>query len=237
MRVLQPEPFEADLGVAVGHVVVVPVGVEQQVGRVQDPDAAPAPGAGGGDVQAVEEGLVPVERAVAVGVLVDRDPVQPPDVVRRRRRDLVVDDPPDAVAAEHLQAGRLGILAVLDDPEPPPLVEVEEDRLRDLGLGEDQVDPQVLRDPESLQGLGRRQRAVGRPGRHRGHDDPEEPREPSKATGETGLHRRRPLPSIEVVAGPIRRRSIVSPGPMEGNGRLEGRERAGRLQNSGDRAG
>ena len=78
---------------------------------------------GGGDVQAVDERLVLVEDAVAVGVLVDRDLVLAAEVVGRRRRDLVVDGPPELVVAEHLQPGGIGILEILDDPQPPALVE------------------------------------------------------------------------------------------------------------------
>ena len=67
------------------------VGIEEQVRRIEYPDAAAAPGAGRGDVQPVDEGLVLVEDAVAVGVLVDGDLVAPLEVVGRRRRHLVVD--------------------------------------------------------------------------------------------------------------------------------------------------
>ena len=106
VRVFQPEALEVDLGVAVGHVVVVAVGIEEQIGRVEHPDA-PAPARDrGGDVQAVDKGLVPVEDAVAVGVFMDRDLVLAAEVVGRGRGDLVVDGAPDAVVADHLEPGR-----------------------------------------------------------------------------------------------------------------------------------
>ena len=60
--------------------------------------------------------LVPVEDAVAVGILVDRDLVLAAEVVGRRRRDLVVDGAPDSVVADHLQAGRIRDIAGTEPP-------------------------------------------------------------------------------------------------------------------------
>ena len=49
--VLHAEAGEQHLGVAVGHVVAVAVGVEEQVRRLQDEDAAVAEGQAAGEVQ------------------------------------------------------------------------------------------------------------------------------------------------------------------------------------------
>ncbi len=67
--VFQAEAFQQDLRRAVGHVVVVLVRVEEEVRRIEHPQAAAALDAGGGDVQPLDEGLVLVEDAVAVACL------------------------------------------------------------------------------------------------------------------------------------------------------------------------
>ena len=85
---------------------------------------------------------------VAVGILVDRDLVLATEVMRRRRRDLVIDGPPDAVVADHLQAGRVGILQILNHPEPPPFVKRDRNRLANDRLGQDQLELKVVRNLE-----------------------------------------------------------------------------------------
>ena len=55
--VLHAEAGEQHFRVAVGHVVAVAVGVEEQVGRLQDEDAAVAEREAGGEVQPGDEVL------------------------------------------------------------------------------------------------------------------------------------------------------------------------------------
>ena len=57
MRVLDAEPFEMDFGIAVGDVVVVSVGIEQEIRRIET-QTPPRPRERRGDVQAVDKGLV-----------------------------------------------------------------------------------------------------------------------------------------------------------------------------------
>ena len=88
VRVFQAEPLEMNFGVAVGHVVVVAIGIEEQIGRVEHPDAAPAASAATVAMfRPSTKRLVPVEDAVAVGVFVDRDLVLAAEVVGRRRAE------------------------------------------------------------------------------------------------------------------------------------------------------
>ena len=155
VRVFQAEPLKVDLRVAVGHVVVVPVGIEEQVRRVEHPDASAAAQRRRGDVQPVHERLVPVEDAVAVGVFVNRDLVSAANMMRRRRRHLVIDGAPDAVVAEHLEPGRERVLQILHDPEPAALVEAQAHRLADDRLGQDQIDLRGRREPERPPGPAR----------------------------------------------------------------------------------
>jgi hypothetical protein len=102
-----------------------------------------------------------VETAVAVGVFVDGDLVGPAHVIRRGDRHLVVHGPPPFVFADEFQPGRIGILQILHDPHPPALVEVQEDRLFDLRLGEHQFELKIIGHLEPGGRFGRRQRAVG----------------------------------------------------------------------------
>ena len=48
---------------------------------------------------------MPVKDAVAIGVFVNRDLVFAAKMMRRRRRNLVIDVRADAIMADHLQAG------------------------------------------------------------------------------------------------------------------------------------
>ena len=143
MRVLEPEAREAHLGRSVRHVVAVAVGVEEQIGRVHHPHAAAADDHGVGHVEPVEEYLVPVVHAVAVGVLVDRDDVGAAVVAGRGRRHLVVVGAIIFVAAEHLQAGGVGVLTILGDPEAAASVEAEVGRLRHQRLAQQEVGREV----------------------------------------------------------------------------------------------
>ena len=158
VRVLETESFEQNDRVRVGDVVVVLVGIEQQVGRVEHEDATASAGEGTGDVQPVDKRLVLVQYAVAVGVLVDRDLVSSADPVGGRQRHLVVDGPQVLVAADHLQPGGIGVLRVVEDPQPASFVPVDEQRLTDQGLGQHLLELQILGDLEALEGLSGSQR-------------------------------------------------------------------------------
>jgi hypothetical protein len=144
MSILQTEPAEMNFGITVRHIVAVAVGIEEQVGRIEHPDATPPSRHRGRDVQTVDEGLVAIEDAVAVRVFMDRDLVATPDVMRRWCRNLVIDRSPDAVVAEHPQSGRVGILKILHHPEPSAIIEAQTHRLANDWLGEDQVDLQIV---------------------------------------------------------------------------------------------
>ena len=73
--VFHAEAGEQDLGIAVGHVVAVAVGIEEQIRRLEDEHAAVAERQAARQVQPGDEVLGAVGAAVAVGVLQDRDPV------------------------------------------------------------------------------------------------------------------------------------------------------------------
>ena len=169
----RPKPGEQDLGVAVGPVVAVPVGIEEQVRGLADEDAAVADRQRRGQVQPVDEDRRLVGPAVAVGVLEDLDPVGPARPARRRLGDAVVLGPEVLVDRHRLEPGRVGILQVLEDPEPPALVEAGRDRLADHRLGGEDLDVEPLGHDHPPGGLVRRESA-----RRLGED-----REPQRSPG------------------------------------------------------
>ena len=164
MGVLEPEAGQEHLRVAVGPVVAVPVGVEQQIRRLADEDAAVTNGQPGSQVQAVDEDLRLVGPAVAVGIFEDLDPVGASRAARRRVGHPVVLGAKILVDGDRLQPRRIGILQVLDDPEPAALVEAGRKRLPHHRLGREDLDvePSAAR-PSAAQPLP----AGSRRARHR----------------------------------------------------------------------
>ena len=96
-----------------------------------------------------------VVNTVPVGILVDRDPILAWKMMGGRTGDLVVDRPQVFVATDHREACRIRILQVLDNPEPAPRVELERERLADIGVGEYQLDIQAFHRCQRRDRLGR----------------------------------------------------------------------------------
>ena len=71
----RPKPDEQNLGIAVGHVVAVAIGIEEQIRSLHDEHAAVPQRQARRQVQAVNEIFGRVGVAVAVGIFQDRDPV------------------------------------------------------------------------------------------------------------------------------------------------------------------
>jgi hypothetical protein len=94
---------------------------------------------GVGHVQAGEDFAGAVERAVTVGVLVNGNDITSAIVIRRSGWDAVEGRAVILVAADHLEAGGIRILAVLRDPKATPGVETEVSRLRDHRFVQEQV--------------------------------------------------------------------------------------------------
>jgi len=144
VRVFHAKTLEQHLGVAVGQVVAVLVGIEQQVRRLADVDAAVANGQRRGEIQTGDEVLGAIRAAVAVGVFEDRDLVFANGTVRRRLGHAVVFGAQVAVDIDGLQAGRVRILQVLDDPHPAAVVEGHGDGLPHVGFGGEQFDVEAV---------------------------------------------------------------------------------------------
>ena len=134
------EPVEHDLGRAVGDVVPIPVGDEEQPRRAEQPDAPEAVLDAGEHLDLVGEHRATVETAVGVGVLEDQDAIAMAEVEPIRR---------------------VGIGVVLGDPEPAPTVPGHGDRVLHVRLGREDRDPE----PRSGHGSRPRPRSRGEPGR------------------------------------------------------------------------
>ena len=144
LGVFHAEAGEQDLGVAVGHVIAVAVGIEEQVGDLEDVDAAVAERQPGAQVQPGHEVLEAVGAAVAVRVLADGDPVVPSGPLRWRFGDAGIDRARPAVHLHSLEPGGCRVLQVLDGPEPAAVVELDEDRLANVRLGRVEVHGQSV---------------------------------------------------------------------------------------------
>ena len=148
MRVFQTKARQPHFRIAVRHVVVVGIRIEKEVGRIQDPDSAASAFHRRGDVEAVDEGFVTIVSSVAIGVLVNGDPISAFEMVRRRGRHPVIHRAPDAVAADHFQSRRPGILPILHHPQASAFIEIEKDGLGDLWFGQDLFPLQIVGDLE-----------------------------------------------------------------------------------------
>ena len=137
----------------IGHVVVILVGVEEKVRRIQHPQTSPAFHASRRDVQPIDERLVLVEDTVAIRVLVNGDLIKATRAARRRLGNLVIHRAPPLVLADDVQSGGRRILKILHHPHPPALIEVEEHRLTDDGFREDEFDFQIVGNGEGLRGF------------------------------------------------------------------------------------
>ena len=152
--ILETEAREMHHGRAVGNVVAIGVGVEQQVRRVHHPDAPIGAYSGVGHIEAILEDRVLVVDAVVLGRLVDGDDISATVVVGRSRGDAVVVRSVILIAADHVNARRVRILAILRNPEAAAGVEAEVGRLGDERLGQQQVDREIRRRTHLRIGVG-----------------------------------------------------------------------------------
>ena len=158
VRVLHAESFEMHDRIAVRHVVVVFVGIKKQVRRLQDPQSIFVESKRRRQAQAFDKRAVLIVFPVAVGVFVKRNAIEPLEMIRRRRRNLVVYRSQKFIAADHFQACRIGILDELVDPQPAARVPLDTEGLSHCRLAQSQLDFQIVGDDELFKRLGRRLR-------------------------------------------------------------------------------
>ncbi len=83
MGVFQAEAAEVDRGVGVGDVVAVGVGIEEEIGWVEDPDPSPPNQDRRDDIQACDDILCFVIGSIAVGIFEHADFVGAGEMVGR----------------------------------------------------------------------------------------------------------------------------------------------------------
>ena len=149
MGILDAEALEMDDRIAVGAIVPVGIGIEEEVGRLEDPQAPGIESEARDEAQAIDENPMFFGDPVAVGILVEGDLVETAVVVGRGGRHLVVDAPQEGIAADHRQPRRLGVLDELGHPDPAPGIPLHREGLTDRRLGKDQIDAEILRHPEA----------------------------------------------------------------------------------------
>ena len=155
VRVLKTEAGEMHHRGAVGNVIAVGIGVEQQVRRIHHPDAAMGAHGGIGHIQPVLEDRMLIVDPVALRRLMDGDDIGAAVMVRRSRRHAVVVRAIILIAADHVHAGGIGILAILRDPKPAAGVETEVRRLGDLRLRKQEIHREIGRRAHLGVGVGR----------------------------------------------------------------------------------
>jgi hypothetical protein len=138
--VVHSEPAQQHFGIAIGYVVSIQVGVEQQIGRLGNKHAAVSDGHSGGEIQVGEKVFDGVRASVSVGVFVDRNPVVALRPLRRWIGKLVVLGSQPVINFDRLQAVRIRELPVLKHPHPAAVIETNRQRLTHLRLSGDQLD-------------------------------------------------------------------------------------------------
>src|SRR3712207_6534026 len=90
----------------------------------------------------------------------DTDAVRTGEVIRWRRRHLVVNRAPEIIVTHRSESCGLRVLPKLHYPHAPSLIEVKEDRLSDLRFGENGFEFQIWCDLESAKCLSRTERCT-----------------------------------------------------------------------------
>ncbi len=129
MCVFESKTLEMNFRIRIGDIIVIRVGIEKQIGRIQDPNSSPSPFDSRHNIQSIEESFVLVEDPVSIGVLVDRYSVRPLGVVGWREGGFIVDASVVLVFTDDSQPGRIGVLPILDHPHPTSFIKIAKYRL------------------------------------------------------------------------------------------------------------
>src|SRR4030095_14064860 len=91
VSIFETKTGKADLGIAVRDVVVIAIGIKQQIGRVQHKDAAAPDCNAGGNIQSCDKVFLRLEESVPVLVLENRDLVRAVHMTGRWHWNFVKD--------------------------------------------------------------------------------------------------------------------------------------------------
>ena len=144
VRVFEAEPLEMHGRVAIGTIVVIAVGIEQQVRRLQHPQPVAIKGEGRTEAQPFDKDAMLVVATIAIGVFMNRDAIEPGKMPGGWGGNAVVNRAEKLVPRDHLQPGGIGVLNELADPEPTAGVPLDAERLPNVGLGDRHFQFQVI---------------------------------------------------------------------------------------------
>ncbi len=122
LGIFHAKASEQHFGIAIGDIVAIGVGIVEQVGRVEDIDTAVAKLETGGDVESIDEIFGAVSVTVAIFVFQDCDAVGAARAARRRLGNAVIFGARPAIDFHALETGRIGVLEILDGPEPATII-------------------------------------------------------------------------------------------------------------------
>ena len=143
MGVFHPEAAETDDGITVRNVILVAVGVEQQVRNVEHEHTPVTKGQTSRQIQAADKIVRLVRSTVPISVFENRDAVGAFGSARRRLRDALIGRARPAIHNRAFQPRRVRALDVLHDPKPAAVVKFDAHRLHNHGLARDQLDLEV----------------------------------------------------------------------------------------------
>src|SRR6266568_1184273 len=124
LGVLHAKPAQQHLGIAVGNIIAVLVGIEKQIRRLHHEHAAKPELNAGDEIEIADEVLELISVAGAGRVFHDSNAIGALWTAGRRFRHAVINGTGVAVHADALQPRRVGILQILNGPEPSPIVEL-----------------------------------------------------------------------------------------------------------------
>ena len=104
---------------------MIPVGIEQKIWRIQDPDSVPIKLERCRQAQSADKGRVLVVTTITVGILMYGDLICTRKMVGWWQWHLVVNASQEFVATDHRQACRQWILQILHNPHAATLIEFD----------------------------------------------------------------------------------------------------------------
>jgi len=132
--VFHAKPGEKDFRVSIRVIVMVAVRIKEQVWRLKHKDATAPKGHSACEVQSSYEITSTIDPAVSIDVLEYREAIRTLGPARWWLWHAIIDRPRVSIDRDPFQPGRVGVLQVLNDPQPPPIVEVNGHRLSDQRL-------------------------------------------------------------------------------------------------------
>ena len=161
MRILHAEAGEQNFGIASDFVSPFFELVKEKIRRLRDEDSAVAQAHAGRQVQAGDDILRLAKAAIFIGIGEDADTIRAFGAFRRRLGDAVINGAQVLIDLDRLEAGRVRILQILNDPDAAAVVKGHGHRLADRRLRGDQANAKTVGHFHVLRGFFRRHGRLG----------------------------------------------------------------------------